>query len=135
MTGPLLVLAVLAALIAALAHVGFFALESVLWSRPRVWRLFGVRSQQDADTMRFLAYNQGFYNAFLALGAGAGVVLILSGVAVEAGIALTLFALLAMTLAAVVLVTGDPRLWRGALIQGSVPAVGAALIVAHLLVG
>ena len=70
MNGVFLVLGVIFAGLAALIHLGIFVLESVLWSRPTTWRRFGVRSQHDADVLRPMAYNQGFYNVFLALGAG-----------------------------------------------------------------
>ena len=61
------IVAVLAAA-AALIHVWFFALESVLFSRPTVFRRFGLRSAEDAAIVRPMAFNQGFYNLFLALG-------------------------------------------------------------------
>lgn len=70
----MLAVAQVAAAVAALAHVWFFVLESLLFTRPTVWRRFGLRSQADADVVRAMAFNQGFYNLFLALGAAAGVV-------------------------------------------------------------
>ena len=57
-----------AALVAALMHVGFFYLESIVWSRPTVWSRFRIASQADADIVRPMALNQGFYNLFLGLG-------------------------------------------------------------------
>ena len=60
---------------AALVHLVLFAMESMLWSSPKVWRRFGLSSQRDADTVRPMAYNQGFYNLFLAGGAVVGLVL------------------------------------------------------------
>ncbi|MCA9494346.1 MAG: DUF1304 domain-containing protein [Myxococcales bacterium] len=53
----------------ALLHVGFFVLESVLWTKPTGMRIFGL-SAEDAETTRVLASNQGVYNAMLALGLG-----------------------------------------------------------------
>jgi len=110
--------------VAAVIHLGFFALESVLWSRPAVQRLFGVRDARDAEVARPWAYNQGFYNVFLAIGAGVGLVFLGTGTFPEAGLALAVFSLASMLLAAVVLLTSNPRLWRGALLQGVVPALG-----------
>jgi putative membrane protein len=69
----------LAAAVAALIHVQIFALESVLWMRPAVHRRFGIGSAADAATTRPLMFNQGFYNLFLALGIGIGLVLLHSG--------------------------------------------------------
>ncbi len=57
------------ALLAALLHVYIFIMESITWTQPATWKRFGVTSQADADTTRPLAYNQGFYNLFLAVGA------------------------------------------------------------------
>ena len=53
-------------LVAAL-HLGFFVLESVLWTHRIGRRTFGL-SAQDAETTRVLASNQGVYNAMLAVG-------------------------------------------------------------------
>jgi len=47
------IVAVLAAGAAALIHLWFFALESVLFSRPTVFRRFGLRSAEDAAIVRF----------------------------------------------------------------------------------
>ena len=47
--------------IVATLHVGFFILESVLWTSPQVRRIFGT-TQADTDTTQVLALNQGFYN-------------------------------------------------------------------------
>lgn len=120
--------------IAAVIHLGFFALESVLWSRPSTWRQFGVRDQGDADVLRPMAYNQGFYNVFLALGAGIGLVLLGTGFSTEGGIAIAMFALASMVLAAVVLITSNPKMLRGALIQGAAPLLGLVFLVLSLVV-
>lgn len=133
MTDVLLVIGAILAAVAALVHLGIFFLESVFWSRPAVWRLFGLRSAADAEVMRPMAYNQGFYNVFLSLGAGTGLVLLGSGVFVEGGIAITLFALLSMALAAFVLVVSNPRLWRAALVQGLAPLLGLAAVVLSVI--
>ena len=59
--------------IAGLLHIGFFVIESLLWRRPSVHRIFGVSSEADAETMAFALFNQGYYNLFLAAGTFAGV--------------------------------------------------------------
>jgi putative membrane protein len=56
-----------AALIVAVLHVGFFVLESVLWTRPTGRRIFGL-SADDAERTRLLASNQGVYNGMVAAG-------------------------------------------------------------------
>jgi putative membrane protein len=119
--------------VAALIHLWIFALESVLWSRPTTWRLFGVRDERDAEVLRPMAYNQGFYNVFLALGAGIGLVLLGTGFSREGGIAIAMFALASMVLAAVVLITSNPKMLRAALIQGAAPLLGLVFLVLSLV--
>jgi len=120
-------------LLAAVIHVMIFVMESVLWSRPATWRRFGLRSQDDADTTKSMAFNQGFYNLFLAIAAALGIVLIGSPDWAQAGAALAIFACASMLLAAVVLVSSSPKLLRAALIQGLAPLLGIAFLLAGLL--
>jgi len=115
--------------IAGLIHVAIFLLESVLWSRPSTWKRFGIKSQADADVLRPMAYNQGFYNLFLALGAGAGLVMLASNNVTQAGAALSIFVLLSMLLAAVVLVFSNPKLVRAAAFQGAAPLIGLIFLI------
>ncbi len=117
--------------LAAALHVVIFVMESVRWRSPAVWRRFGVADQGTADLLRPMAYNQGFYNLFLAVGAAVGVVLVaVGGDAAVAGRALAVFSLACMAGAAVVLTTTGPGYTRAALTQGTVPALG---LVAWLL--
>lgn len=118
--------------VAALVHLYIFYLESIAWSKPKTWKAFGLRSQAEADIVRPMAFNQGYYNAFLALGAIAGLVLMAAGLA-EAGTALALFAALSMVLAATVLITSSPKLARAAALQGAPPLIGIVLLVASLV--
>ena len=112
--------------LAALLHVYIFWMESIAWTRPEIWRRFGVADQAQADTTKPMAYNQGFYNLFLGLGAALGIVLWWSG-SHEAGSALMLFCTGAMVLAAIVLVTTGKGYLRAALAQGTIPLVGFVL--------
>ena len=111
-----------AALVAALVHVLIFAMESVLWMRPAVHRRFGVRSAEQAATTRTLMLNQGFYNLFLAVGIGVGLVMLHSG-RESAGTASVVVCCASIVAAAVVLLGTDRKLARAALIQGLPPAV------------
>ena len=79
-----LILGLVFAGIAALIHVVIFRLESIVWSQPATWKRFGLRSQQDADVVKPMALNQGFYNLFLAIGTIVGIVLVATG-AVDVG--------------------------------------------------
>jgi putative membrane protein len=132
MSAVFLVIGTVFVVIAALIHIVIFVLESVLWSHPGTWKRFGVRSQAESDTLQAMAYNQGFYNVFLALGAGAGVVMIASANVQSEGIALAIFVLLSMLLASVVLITSNPRLARAAATQGVAPLIGLVFLVLAL---
>ena len=132
MSGAFLVLGVIFVAIAALIHIVIFVLESVLWSRPATWKRFGLRTQEEADIVRPMAYNQGFYNVFLALGAGAGLVMIAYANVQAQGIALSIFVLLSMLLASIVLITSNPKLARAAMTQGLAPLIGLIFLVLSL---
>ncbi|MFE1645953.1 DUF1304 domain-containing protein [Microbacterium sp. P01] len=127
------ILATLFAALAALLHVYIFVMESVQWTQPRVWKRFGVADQQAADTTKPMAYNQGFYNLFLAIGAILGIVLFFAGgpdtVADVAGRTLVLFSLGSMLAASLVLLTSGARYLRPALVQGTLPLIGFVLFV------
>ncbi|WP_412928735.1 DUF1304 domain-containing protein [Microbacterium jepli] len=129
-------IAIIATVFAALAgvlHVAIFAMESVLWTKPAVWRRFGLADQADADTTRPMAYNQGFYNLFLAIGTFIGIVLLWAGpadgAAAIAGRTLLLFSLGSMVAAALVLTTSGAKYLRPALTQGTLPLIGFVLLL------
>lgn len=131
MNTALLVVGTVFALLAAVVHVYIWVLESVLWTRPSTRRTFGVATEAEAETLRGMAYNQGFYNLFLALGTGVGLVLLWSGLQLVGG-ALTLFATLSMALAAFVLLSGNRRMLRAALVQGAAPLVAVVCLALAL---
>jgi putative membrane protein len=126
---PFVIAGTVFAAVAALIHVYIFVLESVQWSKESTRRVFGVKSAADAELMRPLAFNQGFYNLFLALGVAAGLVLILTQGAAQAGFGVAIFGLLSMVLAAIVLISSNPRMLRSALIQGAAPLIAVVLLV------
>jgi putative membrane protein len=117
------ILATVFAALAALLHVYIFVMESVQWTQPKIWKRFGVADQAAAEITKPMAYNQGFYNLFLAIGVVIGIVLFYAG----GGIALVLFALGSMVGAALVLVTTGLKYLRPALIQGTLPLIAFVL--------
>lgn len=125
---PLVIAGAVFAAIAALIHVYIFVLESVQWSKESTRRIFGVKSEADAELMKPLAFNQGFYNLFLAIGVIVGLILLLTGGSVQAGFAAAIFGLLSMVLAAIVLLSSNPKLARSAAIQGLAPLIGVVLL-------
>ena len=126
----LLIAGTVFAALAALIHVYIFVLESMRWTRASTRRVFGVASEEDARLMKPLAFNQGFYNLFLALGTVTGLVLLLTGTAAQAGLGVAAFALASMVLAATVLLASNAKMVRAAAIQGLAPLLGLALLIA-----
>ncbi|AFE06568.1 hypothetical protein COCOR_05774 [Corallococcus coralloides DSM 2259] len=116
------------AVIAALIHVLFFVMESIVFSRPKVWKRFGLKSQADADVVKPMALNQGFYNLFLAVGVLVGVVLVHTG-AVASGVAAVVFGCGCMLLAALVLVSSNRKFLKASIVQGALPALAISLVV------
>jgi putative membrane protein len=131
MFGHLPTVAVVFAVVAALIHVLFFVLESLLFRRPFAWQTFGVRSQEDAETTRDWALNQGFYNLFLAVGVFVGVLLAASSdpAIVGAGVGMVVLATGSMLAAAIVLLVTKPALLRGVLIQGVAPLLAIVSVL------
>ncbi|KQV25969.1 MULTISPECIES: DUF1304 domain-containing protein [unclassified Microcella] len=128
---PFSAIGLIAAVLAAALHIGFFVLESLAFSRPRVRRMFGVRVEDDSRPLRLFAANQGVYNLALAAAAVVGVGTAWNGdLALGVGIAAS--ALAVMVVAALALAISAPRLWAGAVIQGAPAAVGLAGILTLL---
>ena len=118
----------IAVLLASLIHVIIFVMESILFTRAPVRATFGVASA-DLPTVRPWAFNQGFYNLFLALGGLAGLVVLHAGPA-DAGRALIALSCGSMLAAAVVLLASNRRMVRAAAVQGLAPLVALVLLVA-----
>lgn len=118
------VVAQVAALIAGLIHIMIFTMESVLFARPAVHGTFGVKAS-DLPAVRPWAFNQGFYNLFLALGALGGLLVVWTG-SDPAGRAVVVFACASMFAAALVLLASNAKMVRAAAIQGLAPLVALA---------
>lgn len=112
--------------LAAGIHVYIFALESLWWTGPRGRAAFGTTPQQ-AEATRELAFNQGFYNLFLAVVTAAGIVAFLMGHK-GVGAALVFAGVGSMLAAAAVLLASSPDKSRAALTQGALPLVGVVLL-------
>jgi len=123
-------IASIAALVAAGFHVLFFVLESVTFSQPRVAARFGLTTPEQIAAVRPMAFNQGFYNLFLAIGIAGGLAFVAAG-AIESGRAVVLFACACMVGAGVVLFATSRRFGRSAAIQAVPPLV--AIVAALLL--
>src|ERR1700732_1410659 len=101
------------AALAALLHVYIFTMESLTWTSRRTRATFGTTAEE-AETTKLLAFNQGFYNLFPAIGTGIGIAPIALG---HNGIgAVLVFAVVgSMAAAAVVLLASSPDKARAAL--------------------
>jgi putative membrane protein len=119
------------AALAAVLHVYIFTMESLTWSSPRTRATFGTTAEE-AETTKVLAFNQGFYNLFLAIVAGIGI----AGVAMghkAVGAALIFAGVGSMAAAAVVLLLSAPDKARAALTQGTFPAIAIVLLALGLM--
>ncbi len=118
------------AALAALLHVYIFVMESLTWTSPRTRAVFGT-TEEEAQTTKLLAFNQGFYNLFLAIVTVTGVAAVFSG-ATAVGVALVFAGVGSMLAAAVVLLAAAPDKARAAVTQGLLPLVAVALLVVGL---
>lgn len=109
------------AMLPALIHVYIFVLESLRWGKASTNRVFGVKAE-DVETCRPWAFNQGFYNLFLALSVFIGLALRTGDVTRALGTGFVLSGLLSMIGAGLVLILSNRKLWRAALIQ-ALPAL------------
>ncbi|AZG44122.1 DUF1304 domain-containing protein [Gordonia insulae] len=125
------VLAAVLALVAAAVHVYIFVLESVWWTTPRGRAVFGTTEAQAADT-RQLAFNQGFYNLFLAVIAAAGAIALLIGQP-AVGAALVIAGCGSMVSAGAVLFASDRTKARPAFVQLTVPLVAVVAVAISLV--
>ena len=123
----MVVAGLIAAVLAGALHVYIFVLESLLWTAPRTRATFGT-SIEEARVTKELAFNQGFYNLFLAVVTAAGVVGVLTG-ATAVGAALVFAGTGSMALAALVLLLSSPGKARAAIVQGTLPLLAVVLLV------
>ena len=120
------IIATVVAALAALLHVYIFVMESVTWTTPRTRAVFGTTADE-AQTTKMLAFNQGFYNLFLAVITGAGIAAIALG-HMAVGAALVFAGVGSMLAAAFVLIASSRDMTRSAVIQGVFPLITVALL-------
>lgn len=114
----MLIAALVLAGLAALIHVYIFVLESLRWEEPRTRATFGT-SVEEAATTKSLAYNQGFYNLFLAIAVFVGIAV--TPASHDIGFTLIVVGAGSMLAAATVLLLSDRSKIRPAIIQGLFP--------------
>ncbi|MDT5098093.1 MAG: putative rane protein [Mycobacterium sp.] len=116
--------------LAAVLHVYIFVMESLAWTSPRTRATFGTTAQE-AETTKLLAFNQGFYNLFLAIVTAIGIVAICLGHTAVGG-ALIFTGVGSMLAAAVVLLASSPDKARAAVTQGAFPLIAVGLLAVAL---
>jgi len=108
-------------LVAVLFHVMAFVMESFLFHRTDV-QTFLLGRPEPAEGVRLWAFNQGFYNLFLAAGPAAGLIAHYAGYA-EVGRALVLYGCAFMVGCGIVLFVSNRKLWRSMIGQSGPPLV------------
>ena len=116
--------------LAALLHVYIWVMESLTWTSARTRATFGI-TEEEAVATKELAFNQGFYNLFLAIVTAVGLVLGAFEY-YDAGLALIFAGAGSMLAAALVLLASSPDKARAAITQGILPLIAIVLIGLHL---
>ncbi|KAB2808975.1 DUF1304 domain-containing protein [Pimelobacter simplex] len=117
--------------LAALLHVYIWVMESLTWTSPRTRATFGI-SAEEAEATKELAFNQGFYNLFLALLTAGGIVAHAAADDDTVGVTLVLAGTGSMVAAALVLLLSSPDKARAAITQLAFPAVAVVLVALGL---
>lgn len=108
--------------LAAALHVFIWTMESLTWKQPKTWKRFGLESQADAEVTAPLAFNQGFYNLFLAVGTAVGIVCVAKDCD-TVGWTLIIFGCGSMVAAAAVLISTGKKYAQAAMTQALFPAI------------
>jgi putative membrane protein len=116
--------------LAALLHVYIWVMESLTWTTPRTRATFGI-TEEEALATKELAFNQGFYNLFLAIITVIGIVIGGTG-RYGIGLALIFAGTGSMLAAAVVLLVSSPDKARAAVTQGAFPLIAIVLLAIGL---
>jgi putative membrane protein len=109
------------AIVAVVFHVAAFVMESFLFHRKDV-QTFMLGKPEPAPGVRLWAFNQGFYNLFLAAGPVAGLIAYHAG-NVDVGRALVIYGTAFMAACGIVLWVSDRRLWRSMIGQSGPPLI------------
>jgi hypothetical protein len=120
----------IAAFLAAALHVFIFYIESFAWT-TRALSVFGM-DREFAEATKEMAFNQGFYNFFLAIEAFAGIAVYYLA-SRPVGLTLALFGVGSMFAAAVLLFVTSPDKRSAAIKQGFLPLLAVVALAAGAL--
>jgi putative membrane protein len=129
----MVIASIVIAALAALLHVYIFWMESLAWDGPAARKTFGPASTAEVEATRPLAYNQGFYNLFLAIVTIIGIVFVLTTTS-PVGPALVLVGTGSMLAAALVLFASTPDKRSAAIKQGTLPLLAVVATIISLFV-
>ena len=126
----MLLVGIIAAFLAAALHVFIFYIESFAWI-TRALSVFGM-DRESAEATKEMAFNQGFYNFFLAIEAFVGIaVYFLASPTV--GLTLALFGVGSMLAAALLLFVTSPDKRSAAIKQGFLPLLAVVTLASGAL--
>lgn len=128
----MIIAALVLAALAAVLHVYIFYMESFAWTTPRVRATFGT-SEAQAASSKELAFNQGFYNLFLAVLVAIGIIFFAAGTPVV-GATLVFAGAGSMLAAALVLLVTSPGKARAAITQGTLPLLAVIALAIGLAI-
>ncbi|MFE6234505.1 DUF1304 domain-containing protein [Cellulosimicrobium sp. NPDC057862] len=117
--------------VAAAIHVYIFVMESLTWTSARTRATFGT-SREEAEATKELAFNQGFYNLFLAVLVVLGILLYAAD-RQDVGLTLVVAGAGSMVAAGLVLILSSPSKARAALVQLVPPLLGVIGVVVGLV--
>ena len=120
----------IAAFLAAALHVFIFYIESFAWT-TRALSVFGM-DREFAEATKEMAFNQGFYNFFLAIEAFADIAVYFLA-SRPVGLTLALFGVGSMFAAAVLLFVTSPDKRSAAIKQGFLPLLAVVALAAGAL--
>ena len=126
----MLIIGMIAAFLAAALHVFIFYIESFAWT-TRALSVFGM-DRESAEATKEMAFNQGFYNFFLAIEAFAGMTVYFLA-SRPVGLTLVLFGVGSMLAAALLLFVTSPNKRSAAIKQGFLPLLAVVTLAAGAL--
>ena len=126
----MLILGMISAFLAAALHVVIFYIESFAWT-TRALSVFGM-DRESAEATKEMAFNQGFYNFFLAIEAFAGMTVYFLA-SRPVGLTLALFGVGSMLAAALLLFVTSPNKRSAAIKQGFLPLLAVVTLAAGAL--
>ena len=124
--GPFSNAGVIFALGAAVLHVVIFYLESFAWTSDGALKAFNM-TKEEAENTQEMAFNQGFYNLFLAIEVFVGVFLMATRN--PAGKVLVIFAVCSMAFAAILLYVTSPDKRSTAIKQAIFPIMALCNLI------